>query len=153
MSFREQYNSFNRLYDDFIVSLISFFPNVHKIRFYRELFTQFKKTDYRLPGRLFLSSVGPHCIHIFNRNDDYFMSGIEVTKTRERAIIEKTIVKEWINMTDEQKDTVWFYLEKMLFIIMNIEDDDDYNNQNSAEQQAGEILCNSFQSDGVMILK
>ena len=87
MSNREQYKAFNRLYDDFIVNLMNFFPHVQKIRFYRELCHEFIKTDYRLPGRLFLSSVGPHSIHIFNKNDSYFMNGIEITKTRERAII------------------------------------------------------------------
>ena len=147
MSFREQYNAFNRLYDDFIVTLINFFPHVSRIRFYRELFAQFMKADYRLPGRLFLSSVGPHSLQIFNKNDEYFMSGIEVTKTRDRAVIEKTIVQEWINMSDEQKNTVWFYLEKMLIIIMNIDDD---IQEITAEQQAAQTLCNSFTSDGVI---
>ena len=104
---REQYNAFNRLYDDFIVQLMNFFPQVHKIRFYRELFHQFKKSDFRIPGRLFLSSVGPHSVEIFNHNDTYFMNGIEVTKTRDRAILEQTIVKEWTCMTDAQKETIW----------------------------------------------
>ena len=149
MSFIEQYRAFNVLYDEFIITLINFFPHVHKIQFYRELFHQFKKTDYRLPGRLFLSSVAPHSIHIFNHNDNYFMSGIEITKTRDRAIIEKTIIKEWQNMTDEQKETVWFYLEKMLIVIMEIDDDDD-NDEISAEQQAAQTLCNSFTQDNIL---
>ena len=105
------------------------------------------KADYRLPGRLFLSSVGPHSLQIFNKNDEYLMSGIEVIKTRDRAIIEKTIVQEWINMNDEQKNTIWFYLEKMLIIIMNIDDD---IQDITAEQQAAQTLCNSFTSDGVI---
>ena len=77
------------------------------------------------------------------------MSGIEITKTRDRAIIEKTIIKEWQNMTDEQKETVWFYLEKMLIVIMEIDDDDD-NDEISAEQQAAQTLCNSFTQDNIL---
>ena len=148
----EQYRAFNMLHDEFILTLIGFFPSVRKIQFYRELFHEFKKTDYRLPGRLFFSSVAPHSIHIFNRNDAYFMSGIEVTKTRDRAIIEKTIINEWQNMTPEQKDTVWFYLEKMLIVIMDIEDEDDEQDYKSVEQQATETLCKSFTNDNILSL-
>ena len=80
------------------------------------------------------------------------MSGIEVTKTRDRAIIEKTIINEWQNMTTEQKDTVWFYLEKMLIVIMDIEDEDDEQNYKSVEQQATETLCKSFTNDNILSL-
>ena len=148
---REQYNAFNRLYDDFIVQLMNFFPQVHKIRFYRELFHQFKKSDFRIPGRLFLSSVGPHSVEIFNHNDTYFMNGIEVTKTRDRAILEQTIVKEWTCMTDSQKETIWFYLERMLITIMNI--DDDFEENITIEEQACNTLQNAFTEDGVLVFK
>ena len=50
-------------------------------------------------------------------------------------------------MNDEQKNTIWFYLEKMLIIIMNIDDD---IQDITAEQQAAQTLCNSFTSDGVI---
>ena len=150
MSYYEQYSSFNRLYDDFIVKLIEFFPTVHKIKFYRELFHQFKKADYRLVARLFLSSVGEHSMYIFNKDEAYFLSGVEVTKTRERAIIEQTIVQEWMNMSDIQKETVWFYLQRMLIVVMNIEDDDDYGTNESIEQQACNTLRDSFIKDGVI---
>ena len=52
-------------------------------------------------------------------------------------------------MTEEQKDTVWFYLEKMLLVIMDIEDDDE-NDDISAEQQAAQTLCNSFTQDNIL---
>ena len=50
-------------------------------------------------------------------------------------------------MSDEQKNTVWFYPGKMLIIIMNIDDD---IQDITAEKQAAETLCNSFTSDGVI---
>ena len=153
MSFHEQYSSFNRLYDDFIVKLIEFFPTVHKIKFYRELFHQFKKADYRIVARLFLSSVGEHSTYIFNKDESYFLSGVEVTKTRERAIIEQTIIQEWMNMSEIQKETVWFYLQRMLIVVMDIEDDDDCTNETngSIEQQACNTLRESFIKDGVLM--
>ena len=141
------FHAFNCLYKDFIAKLQSFFPNVYKLQFYRELFHQFRSSDYKLPARLFLSSVASHSVHIFNRNDEYFMSGIEVIKTRERAIIETTIIQEWKNMSDEQRDTVWFYLQQMLIVLMN-ETEQDYTG-NEAEKNAELVLRKAFRDDGV----
>ena len=33
------------------------------------------------------------------------------------------IIKEWNNMTNQQKETIWFYLKRLLLMITNIEDD------------------------------
>ena len=153
MSTHEQYSFFNRMYDDFIVTLMNYFPHVHRLQFYRDLCHQFIRSDYRLPGRLFLSSVGPHSIHIFNKNDDYFLSGVEVTKSSERAVIEKTIVNEWIRMSPEQKEVVWFYLQRMLMILAEIDDDNDNDINESVESQAGALLSNSFTQDGALKFK
>ena len=75
------------------------------------------------------------------------MSGIEVIKTRERAIIETTIIQEWKNMSDEQRDTVWFYLQQMLIVLMN-ETEQDYTG-NEAEKNAELVLRKAFRDDGV----
>lgn len=148
-SLRVHYDAFNRLYNDFILTLCDFFPAVSQLRFYHELFNQFKRADYKLPSRLFLSSIAEHSLQIFNKNESYFIAdgGIEVTKTRSRAIIENTIVQEWQKMTDTQKDTVWFYLQQMLITVMNIEDDYE---EGMAEQQAGDLMQSSLLQHGVI---
>ena len=153
MSAYEQYCLFNRIYDDFIVTLMNYFPQVRRLQFYRDMFHQFVRSDYRIPGRLFLSSVGPHSIHIFNKNDEYFLNGVEVTKSHERAIIEKTIVHEWLRMSEEQKQTVWFYLQRMLLILADIEEDDANDVNETVEIQASRVLGESFQNDGAVVFK
>ena len=79
------------------------------------------------------------------------MNGLEVTKTRDRAILEQTIVKEWTCMTDAQKETIWFYLERMLITIMNI--DDDFEENITIEEQACNTLQTAFTEDGVLVFK
>ena len=142
----DDYHAFNCLYEDFIIKLNEFFPYVTKLHYYRELFIEFKRADYKLPTRLFLPSVADHSLQIFNKNEQYFMNGIEITKTRERAIIETTIIKEWQNMSNEQKETVWFYLQQMLLVAMNI---NDFETSDDAEKKAEKVLFDALQRDKV----
>ena len=125
-----QYEGFNRLYQDFILTLISYFPHntqvLNKIQFYHELLEQFIKKDCRLPGRLFLSNVGMYAEYIFNKNEEYFK---EIINTNSTNCIEKTIINEWDNMSELQKNNVWFYLQRLLFVLQNIDDDNDDGRQ------------------------
>ena len=56
-------------------------------------------------------------------------------------------------MSDIQKETVWFYLQRMLIVVMDIEDDDDSTNETngSIEQQACNTLRESLIKDGVFV--
>ena len=116
-----EYNKFNRLYENFIDTLISFFPHITKIEYYNELFHQVMKNNYRLPAKYFLVNVGPYAEYILSENDDYFKNVIQ----NEQNSIEKTIITEWDGMTDVQRKTVWFYLKNLLQIVQNIEFDDE----------------------------
>lgn len=144
------YTIFNKLYEELILKLIEFFPPGRKLYFYHEIFIQFKKSDYKLPGRLFLSSVAEHSLYIFNKDESYFMNGIEVTKTRDRAIIEETIIGHWTQMSSTQREVIWFYLQSMLKVLMEINDDDICIQDDSAENEACSILKNALVNDGVL---
>lgn len=144
------YVTFNTLYDDFILKLIDFFPEVSQLRFYHQLFLQFRSADFRIPARLFLSSVADHSLYVFNRDERYFMSGIEITKNKSRAVIEKTIIKEWKRMSEIQKDTVWAYLQQMLCTAMNIPSITDDADITESEQNANDIMHQALIRDGVI---
>jgi len=64
--------------------------------------------------------------YIFNKNEEYFK---EIINTNSTNCIEKTIINEWDNMSELQKNNVWFYLQRLLIVLQNIDDDDDDGRQ------------------------
>uniref|UniRef100_A0A6C0CSM7 Uncharacterized protein n=1 Tax=viral metagenome TaxID=1070528 RepID=A0A6C0CSM7_9ZZZZ len=144
------YTMFNRVYDEFILKVRELFPQYKKLEFYYQLFLNIRVANHKLPARLFASSVAEHSLNIFNKNEDYFLSGVKVTKTRERAMIEETLIEEWRNMTHDQKEIIWFFLQNMLLLIMGIEEDDEEDdNLNTAEIDARRVLGLALEKDGV----
>lgn len=144
------YKLFNEIYENFILQLREYFPNTHQLEFYLELFKQFKKANYKVPARLFLSSIAEHSLHIFNKDESYFLSGVQVTKTRSRAIIENTIVQHWTNLPEDKKNCIWFYLQRMLLVVAEIRDDDV---SDTAEEEAERIMTDALVRDQVINFK
>lgn len=114
---------FNNFYDDFIKKIGEYFPENNKIEFYRGLFHEIKNVNQSYPPLLFLSSVGPHSEHIFNKNDGYFLDkkGFMVTKTEKRAVIEDAIRNGWNTLSESQRDIIWEYLQRLLLIVSELE--------------------------------
>jgi hypothetical protein len=119
LNFKEQYDAFNAVNNDLFLILIGFFPHVSKIQYYHTLFTDCVKSNYKLAGKFFLKTVGPYYEQIINQDALFFKQ--ELSKNASYVI--DIIIKEWDNMSDEQKDTIWFYLKRLLFMITNIDDD------------------------------
>ena len=117
---KEQYDSFNVVNNDLFLTLIDFFPHVTKIKYYHTLFTDCIQSNYRLAARFFLTTVGPYYEQILNQDDEFFK--LELNKQNTTNVME-IIIKEWDNMTNQQKETIWFYLKRLLLMITNIEDD------------------------------
>ena len=62
-------------------------------------------------------------------------------------------MNEWLRMSEEQKQTVWFYLQRMLLILADIEEDDANDVNETVEIQASRVLGESFQNDGAVVFK
>ena len=120
---KQQYQAFNQIYNDLFLKLIEFFPNAPKLKFYHNLLEEFIKSDYRLPGRLFLSNVGPYCSYIIAQDEQFFKQ--ELFGENKERFLHAVVLQEWDNMEENQKQLIWFYMNRLLMMITEIDEDDD----------------------------
>lgn len=144
------YHTFNNMYDEFIKTIIGFFPQCKRLVFYHSLFTQIKSINHKLPGRLFMSSIASHSDAIFTKDVNYFLNtpGILITKTRERAFIEIAIKENWNRMSEGEREIIWYYLQQLLTICSQIIDDDEtYDVDENVEEETGKLILRHFSFD------
>lgn len=143
------------MYDDFLCSLIDFFPENKRLPFYRELSCNIRSANYRYLSRLFISSIGPHSLHIFNKDEGYFLSkeGV-ITKTKSRAYVENALRSGWMELTQDQKNIIWKYLQSLLLIVSNIDDlnENDPNGPSVEEETINFQILDELKNDGVVVV-
>ena len=149
------YDMFNNMYDDFLCSLIQFFPNNKRLPFYRELSNNIRSANYRYLARLFISSIAPHSIYIFNKDESYFLNkeGV-ITKTKSRAYVENALRNGWLELSQDQRNIIWKYLQSLLLIVSNIEDlaNEDENGTSVEEETINFQILDELKTDGVLVV-
>lgn len=151
---RDPYKVFNAMYEQFILKMIDFFPEYRKLIFYHELLKNIQKANYKFPAQLYLSSVGPHSKYVFEADDTYFMrdEGVTITKTRNRAVIEETLKKNWYNMTPERKKIVWFFIQRLLLVSSFIEENpEEWMDLENVEELTNDFkIIDALEKDGLI---
>lgn len=112
----KMFEQFNVLYTELVARLGSFLPEANR---YVIMAEEVMKTDRRLPAHLFLSAVSDHCESILTKDESYFRDQFDLHPNN---VVMRTISKHWHLLDDDQKDTVWFYLQEMIELLARCEE-------------------------------
>jgi hypothetical protein len=106
------------MYVEFIQKLITFFPSEKKLVFYKDVLEQLIKINDKMPAKLFFVNVAKHSTHIFNNDESYFLNSTFIED--QRATVETLIKQQWVQIADDQKEVIWFFLNQLLLMCLDL---------------------------------
>jgi hypothetical protein len=115
------YDSFNFINEQLLINLIDFLPGNNDLVLCLDIFRSIVTRDPKKMAHLFLMSMAEHAERIMNKDEAFFLEAADVgnkTNNINTSFLtdswKSTFTNNWLSLTDEQKETVWLYLNKLL---------------------------------------
>ncbi len=121
---------FNSQLENMLNELSKSFPNWVDIKIFREKFLIAKKVNPKLILLVFLQYIYPYKSYITNKNEKFFLDeNLTNTITNDKEIQKSgevdgeylltkalNLKKLWLQMNDQQKQTIWTYFQVLIFL-------------------------------------
>ena len=109
--------SFNKVLTTFIKQLVAI-TNDSEVKRSQRVLKVFLKSDKSFPIKSFIRNMYPHKSHIVSHNEDFFLN-LNVEQNSLTDVFK--LKKVWPNLSEENKDVIFKYLEEMIYYIEQVD--------------------------------
>lgn len=116
------YTKFNETCNEFIIDLITAFPNIEQFKYLKSGFTMVSNIDSKTPQRIFSKYIEAkgYKDYILSKNEDFFLNHeeFEVHSVRKEYWNEfiDHLRSIWKTMSHENKEAIWKYLKVLVIL-------------------------------------